>query len=226
MNSYVRRPEAVIFDLDGTLIDTADEFIDVVQIMRASHGLAPLDSARVRRSVSNGSGALVTLALGSEPNHPDYDDHRTEFLNHYERVLGQSARPYPGMYALISHLGAENIPWGVVTNKPRRFAEPLLQAMSFLPAAGSLVTPCDVTDAKPHPESVLLSCEHLNARPERSIYIGDHLRDIEAGQSAGCFTIAATYGYIETGDDPASWQADASVDSSESLVAMILRMIQ
>lgn len=226
MNDYVRRPEAVIFDLDGTLIDTAEEFVAVVQQMRANHGLSPMDQSVIRKSVSNGSGALVTLALGIEASHPEYEDYRSEFLNHYEAVLGHSAKPYPGIQALVTHLGAEGIPWGVVTNKFRRFAEPLMNAMVFRPPAQSLITPCDVVHAKPHPEPILLGCKQLSALPQRTIYIGDHKRDIDAGRRAGCFTIAATYGYIEDGDDPATWQADASVDSSEALLEMIMRMIQ
>ena len=225
MRSYVRHPEAVIFDLDGTLIDTADEFIDIVQRMRRHHGRKPLDEGLIRKSVTNGSGALVTLALDCPPDHPHFEDFRGEFLDHYEHILGSRATPYPGMHALVKSLGEAGVPWGVATNKFRRFAQPLLDAMQFRPEAASLVTPCDVARPKPHPESILLSCKNLDALPKRSVYIGDHRRDIEAGAAAGCFTIAAAYGYIEDGDDPSLWEADAIVTSSEALLAMIMRMI-
>jgi len=226
LRDVVRRPEAVIFDLDGTLIDTSAEFIAVVARMRAAHGLPSLKDEVVRKNVTNGASALITLALGSQPKDPDHDDLREEFLDHYEAILGTASRPYPGIYALIKHLAAEGIPWGVATNKFRRFAEPLMKAMKFQPEAGSLVTPCDVVHPKPHPESILLSCKNLGATPKRSIYIGDHRRDIEAGAAAGCFTIAAAYGYIEAGENPQDWQADAVVASSEALLGMIMRIIQ
>jgi phosphoglycolate phosphatase len=226
VKSFTCQPEAVIFDLDGTLIDTADEFIRVVQLMRSQRGLPPLPNEQVRKSVSNGSGALVTLALGSEPETADHEQLRLEFLEHYERILGTSALPYQGMHELVQQLHNAGIPWGVATNKFRRYAEPLMAAMNFQPPANSLVTPCDVTHAKPHPESILLSCHNVGARPKHSLYIGDHKRDIEAGNAAGCFTIAASYGYIEDGDDPTQWEADALASSSEELVGMIMRMIK
>lgn len=220
------RPDAIVFDLDGTLVDTADEFVTVVQAMRARYDLAPLEEQRIRRSVSNGSGALVTLALNSAPSDDNYEALRSEFLAIYATVLGQSARPYPGLEQLVVDLANAKIPWGVATNKFRRFAEPLMSAMNFNPEAGSLVTPCDVTHAKPHPESIILSCVNLGASPGRTVYVGDHKRDIDAGRTAGCFTIAASYGYIETHDDPLQWGADAIAHTSEDLATMIRRMIQ
>ena len=219
-----QRPQAVIFDLDGTLIDTANDFIHVVQRMRSQHGLPPLPAAAIRRRVSDGASALVTLALGSEPEHPDHESLRLEFLDHYAELLGQHAQPYPGMHALIKHLGSQSIPWGVATNKARRFAEPLMAKMKFLPAPGSLVTPCDVTQPKPHPESIILACQQLKADPAKSIYVGDHLRDIDAGRAAGCFTIAAAYGYIDAGDRPGTWGADAMASTALDLTTMIMRM--
>ncbi len=220
-----RRPAAVIFDLDGTLVDTAEEFIVVVQKLRAQHGLAPLAAEDVRKSVSNGSGRLVTVALGIEPGSRRYERHRQAFLDLYEQVLGETAAPYPGLIELVRDLNAANVPWGVVTNKPRRFAEPLMAKMPFEPPAGVLVTPCDVTHSKPHPEAIYLGCQQLGSDPEQSVYIGDHQRDILAGKSAGCYSIAATYGYIEDGDDPEDWGADASAASSEALADMIREMI-
>lgn len=219
------RPAAVLFDLDGTLVDTAEEFIVVVQKLRAQHDLPPLPADEVRKSVSNGSGRLVTVALGIEPGNRRYERHRQQFLDLYEQVLGDTAKPYPGLTELVSDLSAADVPWGVVTNKPRRFAEPLMAKMPFDPPAGVLVTPCDVTHSKPHPEAIHLGCQQLGSDPELSVYIGDHKRDILAGKSAGCFSIAATYGYIEDSDDPEDWGADASTDSSEALANMIREMI-
>jgi len=214
-----------VFDLDGTLIDTADEFVAVVGQLRQEHALPPMDPTVIRKAVSGGSGALVTLALDRHPHHNDYETLRDTFLDYYSNILGRVARPYPGLRELVRHLGSRGVPWGVATNKFRRFAEPLMNAMDFDPVCGCLVTPCDVAEAKPHPESILLSCTRLDARPENTVYIGDHKRDIDAGRAAGCYTIAATYGYIADDDDPDTWRADATANSSEELATMITRML-
>jgi len=225
MTEFAGQPQAVVFDLDGTLVDTADEFVVVLQQMLADYDRPKLDAKQIRKTVSNGSGALITLGFGVTPTDNDYEHLRLVFLDRYAQVLGSTAKPYPGMQSLVARLAEADIPWGVATNKFRRYAEPLMTAMNFKPATASLVTPCDVTHAKPHPEAILLSCANLGSDPGRTIYIGDHQRDIDAGRSAGCFTIAAAYGYIEDHDDPNSWQADAIAHSSEDLATMITRMM-
>ncbi|MEM1112137.1 MAG: HAD-IA family hydrolase [Pseudomonadota bacterium] len=214
-------PRAVLFDLDGTLVDTAEEFVVVVQALRAEHGRAPMDEARIRRSVSNGALALVCLALDLQPDSKAAEQQRLRLLELYSEVLGSSARPYPGIPMLLRHLGDLGIPWGIATNKPRIYTEPLLAELNLQPAAGSVVCPDDVSQRKPHPESLLRNCEELACLPEHTVYIGDHRRDIEAGRSAGMYTIAATYGYIEADDDPTSWRADAYAASSLELHDLI-----
>ncbi len=213
---------AVLFDLDGTLVDTADEFVVVVQALRAEHALEPLPPERIRASVSNGARALTSLALGLREDEAAFEPARQRLLEIYRGVLGSSARPYPGIPDLLGRLAARDIPWGIATNKPRPFTEPLLAALNLQPAAGSVVCPEDVARRKPHPESLLLNCRQLGRGPAGVVYIGDHRRDIEAGRRAGMFTIAARYGYIEPGDDPGTWGADAAVDRSEELADLIL----
>ncbi|MEQ9395132.1 HAD family hydrolase [Haliea sp.] len=213
---------AVIFDLDGTLVDTASEFVVVVQALRAEHDLPPLEPARICASVSNGARALVTLALGTVETDPVFEQQRLRLLELYGEVLGSSARPYPGIEALLAELAARGIGWGVSTNKPRAYAAPLLERLALQPPLGSLVCPDDVSERKPHPESLLRNCRELGCEPQQAIYVGDHQRDIEAGLRAGMFTIAALYGYIEADDDPALWGADASVDCSTQLQGLIL----
>ena len=176
--------------------------------------------------MSNGSGALVTLALDCPPSDPRYEQWRLQFLEDYEQLLGTQAKPYPGLPLLVKQLHNAGVSWAVATNKFRRYAEPLMAAMNFQPPAASLITPCDVTHPKPHPEAILLSCKNMGVEPSGAIYVGDHQRDIEAGNAAGCFTIAAAYGYIGADDDPDRWRADAIAESSEKLADMILRMIQ
>ena len=118
-------------------------------------------------------------------------------------------------------LGKAGIPWGVVTNKLARFALPLMDKMGFVPVAGAIVTPDHVTHAKPHPEAVTLACHQLSCDPSETLFIGDHLRDIEAGKAAGCQTIAAAYGYLTQGESAHAWHADAVVNSSEELADLI-----
>jgi len=231
--------KAVLFDLDGTLVDTADEFVVVVQQLRDEHGLQPMDPARIRASVSNGARALVTLGLGIEPQDPVFESKRLRLLDLYSEVLGSTARPYPGIPPLLIALAERGIAWGVATNKPRAYAEPLLIALGLLAPTdaeaqvptwpgveycGSLVCPDDVNERKPHPESLHRNCQDLLCAPHEAIYVGDHLRDIEAGRRAGMYTVAAAYGYIEADDNPADWGASARVDSSHQLTELILNL--
>ena len=222
----MRRPpqslRAVIFDLDGTLIDTAEEFVVVVQALRAEHGRPRMDPQRIRASVSNGARALVTLGLDLPEASPQHEPQRLRLLELYSEVLGTTAKPYPGIAELLAELGRRGIAWGIATNKPRAFTAPLLQRLAMQPPAGSVVCPDDVTRRKPHPESLLRNCSELGCSPAEAIYVGDHLRDIEAGRRAGMYTIAAAYGYIEPGDDPNSWGADAHANHSRELAGLIL----
>lgn len=222
MISPPRQLKAVIFDLDGTLIDTADEFVPVVQTLRAEHGLGEMDPQRIRASVSNGARALVALGLGINEDAPEFESKRLRLLELYSEVLGSLASPYPGILELLQSLQQRGIGWGIATNKPRAYTAPLLVSLGLDPAPGSVVCPDDVTDRKPHPESLYRNCRDLNCAPHQAIYVGDHLRDIEAGRRAGMYTIAAGYGYIEAGDDSRDWGANAHVDHSTDLQALIL----
>lgn len=210
---------AVIFDLDGTLIDTADEFIPAVQTLRAENGLPEMEPERIRATVSNGARALVSLGLGLAEDAPAFEAQRLRLLALYRQHLGTAASLYPGMAELLQEFSRRDIRWGICTNKPRAFTEPLLQRLAI--EAGSVVCPEDVTNRKPHPESLYLNCRELQCAPSDAVFIGDHARDIEAGRRAGMFTIAAAYGYIVNGDAASRWGASASVERSEDLHALI-----
>ncbi len=214
--------QAVLFDLDGTLVDTASEFVVVVQQLREEHHLPHLPEERIRASVSNGAAALVRLALNIDDSASEFEAKRQRLLDLYSAVLGTSAAPYPGIKTLLEALTERGIGWGISTNKPRAYALPLLEALAIEPAPGSVVCPEDVAQRKPHPESLYLNCRQLGCSPSGTIYIGDHKRDIDAGRRAGMRTIAALYGYIEADDDPATWGADQSVTRSEDLQGLIL----
>lgn len=213
---------AVIFDLDGTLVDTADEFVPVVQTLRAEHGRKPMEPDRIRSSVSNGARALVSLALELSEDDPEFERQRLRLLELYSEVLGTIASPYPGIHSLLESLQKKGICWGISTNKPRTYTESLLAMLNIQPEPGSVVCPEDVTHRKPHPESLYKNCHDLRCAPHEAIYIGDHRRDIEAGRRAGMFTIAAAYGYVEPGDNASHWGADTQAHSSEELAEIIL----
>lgn len=216
---------AVLFDLDGTLIDTAPEFIQIGLQLRAEAGLAPIDPETIWHSVSNGAIGMVQAALEMSADDPAFQRWRQRFLTLYETDLGNLSHPYPGLPELVADLHKAGIAWGVVTNKLSRFALPLMNKMSFDPAAGAVVTPDHVNQPKPDPESILLACEQLVRNPSETLFIGDHLRDIEAGRGAGCFTIAAAYGYLAPGEAASSWQADAVAENSRELAEMISGMV-
>ena len=165
---------------------------------------------------------MCCLGLGIDEQAPEFESKRLRLLELYSEVLGSIARPYPGIEELLTELQRRGIGWGISTNKPRAYTEPLLARLDLQPQPGSVVCPDDVTDRKPHPESLYRNCRDLNCSPHEAIYVGDHLRDIEAGRRAGMFTIAAAYGYIEPGDNPHNWGADAQAGCSTQLLGLIL----
>lgn len=212
------RLRAVFFDLDGTLIDTADEFIPAVQALRREHGREPMDPQRIRATVSNGARALVSLGLDMPETAPEFERNRQRLLQLYGELLGSAASLYPGVQALLERLHAGGIAWGISTNKPRQLTAGLLAKLDILPPPATVVCPDDIRDRKPHPETLYRNCRDIDCAPCDAVYIGDHRRDIEAGRRAGMFTIAAAYGYIEPGDDPGQWGAAASIERSDDLL--------
>lgn len=219
--SFPVRLKAVVFDLDGTLLDTAPEFVAVVQQLRREHQLEPLAPQLIRAHVSDGARAMVSLALDIRPEQAAFESKRLRFLDIYQAGLGTATRPYPGIVELLRQLQAAGIGWGISTNKPSYLTLPLLERLALEPAPASIVCPDHVSQTKPHPEPLLLNCRQLQCKPDQAIYIGDHLRDIEAGRSAGMYTIAAAYGYIHHTDDPDNWGADAVANNGDELVALI-----
>jgi phosphoglycolate phosphatase len=169
---------------------------------------------------------MVAAALEMATTDPTFEQWRQRFLNDYDKGLGQHSEPYPGLRALVSALGVSGIKWGVVTNKLSRFAHPLMEKMAFDPPANIVITPDDVSHPKPHPEALILACNRLNCPPDRSVFVGDHRRDIEAGNAAGCTTIAAAYGYLADGESATAWEANAIAHSSLELSQMIENQLQ
>lgn len=210
--------KGMLFDLDGTLLDTAADFADVVQQMTEQAARPAIAFAAIHQTVSNGARALVELAFGIQPGHPDFEERLNALLALYaQRIVATKATLYPGMDALLQHLENSGIPWGIVTNKPERFCRPLLENLGLLARCATLICPDHVTHSKPHPEPLLLACTHLGIEPQQAIYVGDHPRDIDAGRAAGMFTIAVRYGYLPDTPPVEQWQADLIVDSVENI---------
>lgn len=212
---------AVLFDLDGTLVDTAADFVAVLNQMRQNDGLPPLDDKLIRNTVSDGARALVTLAYALREGDAGFEDKRQELLNRYEQELGKAAHLFTGFEPLLKQLEAQNIGWGIVTNKPWRFTEPLLQRLQLKPSNDVAICPDHVTRTKPDAEPLLLAASKLGLGKQHCLYAGDHERDIQAGRNANMHTIACGYGYIHPEHNIHDWQADTVVHSVEELNAFL-----
>lgn len=217
--------KAVLFDLDGTLIDTAPDFITVVNQLRAEEKLAPLPADQIRRVVSNGARALINMAFGLAFDHPDFDRLLKRLLELYSQNLAVDTKPFPGISELLTYLGERNIPWGIVTNKSSVYTLPILEALKFNPEPQSVVCPDHVTNTKPDPEPLLLACKQIGCKPEEALYVGDHKRDIDCGKAAGSPTVAVTFGYIAETENPADWNADYLVDRASEIQPIIEQLL-
>jgi 2-phosphoglycolate phosphatase len=211
----------ILFDLDGTLVDTAPDLGYALNLQRERHGLVPLSMDVIRPYASHGSKGLLAIGFNLAPGDPSFDEMRTEYLDLYDQVFARSPVLFEGVAELLSHLEQNNIAWGVVTNKPRRFSAPLLEAIGLNDRMACLVCGDDAALPKPAPDTLLLACEQTNVSPDRCLYVGDAERDIEAGNAAGMRTVVAMYGYIDASDQPASWGADFSITHPQQLIALI-----
>ena len=208
---------SVLFDLDGTLLDTADDFLAIIRAMREESDLPAVANDLIRHRVSDGSAGMLAAAYSLGAEDPQLEVLRRDFLLRYERDLATHTQLYPGMRELLDWLDAEGLPWGVVTNKLSRFSAPLLEVVGLADRCRSLVCPDHVVQGKPHPESLLKACREMGTEPCHSVFVGDHLRDIQAGRAAGMATVAALYGYIPPDQDPIRWEATHSIHSPADL---------
>ncbi len=212
---------AVLFDLDGTLIDSAPDLGAAVDKMRVDRGLASLPLSHYRSMAGAGARGMIGLAFGWTPEHPDYDQLKEEFFVNYESCMTQRTFAFEGVAQMIQDLEVRQLPWGVVTNKSKRFTDPLTQAMPLFANAAVVISGDTTPHAKPHPEPLLEAARRLQMDPSRCVYVGDDERDIVAGHAAGMTTVAATYGYLGTQTDVKSWRAHAHIDAPHQLLKLL-----
>ncbi len=216
-----RDVRAVLFDLDGTLVDSAPDLGAAVDSMRLARGLPSLPLAHYRPMAGAGARGMLGLAFGITPEHADFGAMREEFFSNYEKRLTQNTHVFQGITELIAALTAQGLLWGVVTNKAARFTTPLTQAMPLFASAGAIVSGDTTPHAKPHPAPLLEAAQRLGVPPERCVYVGDDERDIVAGLAAGMGTVAVTYGYLGQQADTSQWGAQATIHSAEEFMPLI-----
>ena len=220
--------KAVLFDLDGTLIDTAADFIRIIQDMCRDKQCDVVAADLIRTQVSEGARAMVKLVYPElDVEDPVFLAHRQRFLDVYGDDIAVETDLFDGMYPLLEALESQNIPWGIVTNKPRWLSEALLKALNLTDRCAVLVCPEDVSKTKPDPEPMYLAAKHIQIQPEDCIYVGDHPRDIDAGRHAQMYTILAAYGYLplQHKDDLTAWQADCIVNTVAELQQVIHQLV-
>ena len=221
--------KAVLFDLDGTLIDTAADFVRIIQNMCRTAGREIVAADLIRTQVSEGARAMVQLVYPElDSQDPVFLQHRQRFLDLYAAEIAVDTDLFADMPALLEQLEANQIPWGIVTNKPRWLSEALLKALALEQRCAVLVCPEDVKQTKPDPEPMYLAANKIDIAPSEIIYVGDHPRDIDAGRNAGMYTILAAYGYLpmQYKDDLNAWQADCIVDNVTELHNQIQKLLR
>lgn len=211
--------KTVLFDLDGTLADTAPDLAGALNHVLKSHNYEPLPYETIRPYVSHGGVALITLGFGKE--HPEFDTLYQELLQYYHNNIANETTLFSGMDELLLELEQRNINWGVVTNKPSWLTEPLLEALNLTSRAVTIVSGDTLEQRKPHPAPILHACRQAESEAHECLYVGDAERDIEAGNAAGMPSIVALFGYIAESDKPNQWNAHSSINHPTEILSII-----
>jgi len=213
-------PQAVLFDLDGTLLDSAPELGASANAVLVGRGLPARPLADYRAHAGSGARGMLRVALDIGPDHPDYEREKSEFLTAYEAVLFNTVA-FADVAPLLDQLSQAGLPWGIVTNKAERFALPLIASLPLLASAAVVVCGDTTPHAKPHPEPLFEAARRLGLAPSDCVYVGDDERDIVAGRAAGMRTVAALYGYLGPQARPEAWGADARIERLSDLMGVL-----
>ena len=218
LNTPAGEVKAVLFDLDGTLIDSAPDLGAAADKMRTDRGLPSLPDAAYRPMAGAGARGMLSVAFGMTPDSPEFEAMREEFFVNYERCMTARTYVFEGVHDMLSQLEARGVLWGVVTNKSKRFTEPLAAQMPLFANASVVISGDTTPHAKPHPEPLLEAARRLELDPSQCVYVGDDERDILAARAAGMYSVAACYGYLGAKADTAEWGADVEIKSPAQLL--------
>jgi N-acetyl-D-muramate 6-phosphate phosphatase len=211
----------ILFDLDGTLVDTAPDLADALNMVRREYGMPPLDLSKIRSVVSLGGTAMIKLAFNLSSTDTEFSATRQRFLDLYAENIFCKTKMFDGIEDVLDTLEENNFQWGIVTNKPGWLTTTLLEKMELNLRAGCVISGDSLPYSKPRPEPLLHACKLMECSPAEAVYIGDAKRDIEAGQNAGMATIIARYGYIEEGAAIHEWGATTMIDTPEEILAWL-----
>ena len=212
---------AVLFDLDGTLADTAPDLAFALNETLKLNGKQPLPFEEIRPVVSHGGIALIKLGFGFGPENEKYETVRQQLLDIYLENIANQTVLFPGTEELLAELEKNNHPWGVITNKPGWLTNPLMDALNLTHRAACIVSGDTTAHSKPHPEPMYYACTQANVSAEECLYVGDAERDIAAGRAAGMTTVAALFGYLLEDDNPADWHADHSINHPLEIIEIL-----
>lgn len=213
---------AVLFDLDGTLIDSAPDLGAAADQMRVARGMPSLPLSLYRPMAGAGARGMLDVAFGITVDAPGYVEMREEFFSNYAACMTERTVLFDGVEEMISRLERQQLPWGVVTNKSSRFTDPLTRAMPLFTNAGAIVSGDTTPHAKPHPAPLLEAARLLGVPADRCLYVGDDERDIVAGIAASMKTVAATYGYLGKKTEVQGWGAHAEINSPMALLQLLV----
>ncbi len=209
---------AVLFDLDGTLFDTAPDIIDALNRVLQHHGRDTVSLELLRSRINGGSLALLGHTFNIDEHHPDFAPLKEQLLSHYADITDYKSLVFTGMPELLDYLDANDMPWGIVTNRYTKLAQPLVKHFGLAERAQCLVGADLVEQPKPDPGSLLLACDLLKINPKETLYVGDSLTDIQAAHAAGMTAMLALYGYIPAKEDPITWGADYYVNNPQEIL--------
>ena len=213
--------KAVFFDLDGTLLDTAPDFLVTMHQLTDEYNVPRLSDEKIRQTVSDGARALTTLAFELTEKEEGFEERRQRLLAIYSQHMGKHCALFDGMGTLLEQIKNQQLFWGIITNKPYRFSESIVDELNLPNRPNLLICPDHVNKTKPNAEPLILACNKVGCKPEEAIYIGDHKRDIDCGINAGSKTIAVSFGYIHEADNIEEWQADHIVNHANDIWPII-----